>query len=75
MVFGMGTDGSPTQDMVFCEHLRSLSCSHYLPQRRIFTYAARLSQAAPEQAPTAWRIYHAHLATSSNIMKSQLLLD
>lgn len=41
-VFGMGTDGSSTQDMVFCEHLRSLKYNCYLPQRTIFTYAARL---------------------------------
>lgn len=70
-VFGVQTDGSSAQDMVFIELLRSLSCNHYLAQRRIFTftYETKLPQNELRQQGGSY------LAASSNDMKMQSLLD
>lgn len=75
IVFGVGTDGISAQDMVFMEHLRLLSCNHYLAQRRILTFPYKTVWTAPEWAVTAKRIHPVYLATSSNDMKIQSLLD
>lgn len=72
-IFGVGKDSSSAEDMVFIEHLRSLSCNYYPAQRRKFAY--KTLPTVPEWAATERRIHPVYLATNFNAMKMQSLLD